>query len=514
MRVILGYLLKEAVDCTFEYDEALDDWWISGIREYIPAEPLRRDVLYTASMFAKIEPHDTAGKKIPILLPEPPDKPLPAGFAPIFPKGSMGYRELVQALRDAFGKMEDLYLSLYKAACCGSGLDEMINMVGGYTPNHIYVADMSFKVLSYTNRPYMNEMSASWRYQVLHGYLPVHVMKGLIENGEIEALNGYHNAAEHYSESFYVPFVTRNVFYKNRPQAHVFVVNIITRPCYKDIVLGQILGDFLEQNIHILLQHRPARINSNFEDFFRDVLSGGCREEQLVQDQISLLGWNSSDTFGLSIVDMTGRDDGLQRTVMYEIESKTKWMCFHYENDLLIIADLKELSNGQNKRIMEDLAERYNLQVFTTTPFSGILDIGHQYEFLVKIRELNKRVNTGKQDNLVEAVDLAPYYYVNKLCSDKTARSLCSPDAKKLLDFDRENGTELFDTYLLFLLNDRNLVITAAELNIHRNTLVYRIEKIREMISFDDDDRTRRLHMLLSMLILKAEQNNQHGLYD
>ena len=41
MRVILGYLLSEALDEPFVYDEALNERWISEIREYIPSEPLR-----------------------------------------------------------------------------------------------------------------------------------------------------------------------------------------------------------------------------------------------------------------------------------------------------------------------------------------------------------------------------------------------------------------------------------------------------------------------------------------
>ncbi len=509
MRVMLGYLLKEAAYCPFTYDETLNERWISGIREYIPSEPFRSDVLYVASMYVSLADSDAPAGTIPILMPDMPDRSLPAAFSPIVPKGGAKYRQIVQAMHDEFDKMEDLYLCLYKATCCGSGLNEIINMIGTHTPNHVYVADMSFKVLAYTDRPYMNEMSATWRYQVLHGYLPVHVMKGLIENGEFEILNGYHNAAVHYSKSFYVPFITRNVFYKNHPQAHVFVCNIITRPNYKDIVLGQLLGDFLEQNIHILSQYRPERINSNYEDFFRDVLVGGCTDEKLIAEQIELIGWNDRDRFGLAVCDMENRDESLRRTIMYEIESRTNWMCFNNENDLLIVADLKHTNKGRNKLILKELAERYGLQIYVAVPFLDIRTLGQQYDLLKTIRNLHRKVNAGIGNCLVDASDLAPYFYIEKLRCDNTSISLCSPDAKKILDHDKEHGTELLDTYLSFLLNDRNLVRSAKELNIHRNTLVYRIEKIREMISSDDDDPIQKLHLLLSMMILKNEKDSQ-----
>lgn len=505
MRVILGYLLREALDSPFTYNESLNERWISEIREYIPSEPLRSDVLYVASEYIKPDGTAAPAGTFPILVPEMPQDPLPAGFSPVVPEGGAEYRAVVQTLRDEFRKMEDLYFALHQAACCGSGLDELLNIVGSHTPNHIYIADMSFKVLAYINRPYMNEMSATWRYQVLHGYLPVHVMKGLIENGEFEVLNGYHNSAVHYSKSFYVPFVTRNVFYRNKPQAHVFVCNIITRPNYKDIVLGQILGDFLEQNIHILSQYRPERINSNFEDFFSDVLTGGCTDEKLIRDQISLLGWGSSNRFGLAIIDLQGRDEGLQRTIMYEIESRTQWMCFHHGNDLVVVADLQVSNEGKNERFMEELAQRYSIKMFTAVPFADLKDMGKQYEFLYDIRTLEKNTRIERDHNCINAMEIAPYYFVEKTRRDSLSRSLCHPDAEMLLAHDKENGTVFFDTYLTFLLNDRNLVKTAKELNIHRNTLVYRIEKIHEMISADDEDVTQKLHLLISMLILQSE---------
>ena len=510
MRVILGYLLQEVIDTRFIYDEGVNDRWISEIREYIPSEPARTDVLYVVSENTELANSDAVPGSLPILLPEMPECEVPPAFSPIITDGSMDYRAVVQALRDEFRRMEDLNLTLYQASCCGSGLEELINIVGNYTPNHIYIADMSFKVLAYTDRPYMNEMSASWRYQVLHGYLPVHVMKGLIENGEFEALNGYHNAAHHYSKSFYVPFATRNIFLKNRPQAHLFVVDMITRPCYKDLVLAQILGDFLEQNIYILSQFSPERVSGNFEAFFNDVLVGGCTDKDLIQSQISLMGWESDGQYGIAIIDIKGRDEGIQKTRMYEIESKTKWMCFRHESDLVIVASVGSGSGGTNRLSLKEMTERYSVQTVVGVPFRGLLNLGQQYDFLNKIRELSNIPGVCSGQNFIESRNLAIHYYVEGLRCDSVSRSLCSPDAELLLAHDNENGTELFGTYLAFLLNDRNLVRTAKELNIHRNTLVYRIEKIHELIHTDEEDYYQKMHLILSMLILQREsvENN------
>ena len=87
--------------------------------------------------------------------------------------------------------------------------------------------------------------------------------------------------------------------------------------------------------------------------------------------------------------------------------------------------------------------------------------------------------------------------------ADPILSSLVSTEAVRLREYDLKNNTVFFETYYLFLLHERNLVRTARVLNIHRNTLVYRIEKIREMISIDEDDPAKRMHMLLSMDLLR-----------
>ncbi len=65
-------------------------------------------------------------------------------------------------------------------------------------------------------------------------------------------------------------------------------------------------------------------------------------------------------------------------------------------------------------------------------------------------------------------------------------------DAKKLvrrvlgalIDYDTAHSTELTATLFTFLENDRALRRTAAELNIHRQTLVYRLRRTEEILGF------------------------------
>ncbi|WP_438823690.1 helix-turn-helix domain-containing protein [Bacillus sp. JJ1764] len=54
-----------------------------------------------------------------------------------------------------------------------------------------------------------------------------------------------------------------------------------------------------------------------------------------------------------------------------------------------------------------------------------------------------------------------------------------------LLNYDKENNTDYYETLQAYLLNRQNLNETANQLFIHRNTIKYRLNKINELSKID-----------------------------
>lgn len=83
---------------------------------------------------------------------------------------------------------------------------------------------------------------------------------------------------------------------------------------------------------------------------------------------------------------------------------------------------------------------------------------------------------------------------------DRTLPSqyLVSYRLQLLKDHDRRHGSDYYQTLYTYLLNERNIPRTSEQLIIHRTTLLYRLEKIREITSFHLDDPDERLYLLIS----------------
>lgn len=72
-----------------------------------------------------------------------------------------------------------------------------------------------------------------------------------------------------------------------------------------------------------------------------------------------------------------------------------------------------------------------------------------------------------------------------------------------LQQYDLEHDTDYLNTLREYLLSDGNLVETANKLYTHRNTVVYRINKIKELIGSDINHSTTKFDLLMAFYVLE-----------
>ncbi|MCI8991599.1 MAG: PucR family transcriptional regulator [Eubacterium sp.] len=68
--------------------------------------------------------------------------------------------------------------------------------------------------------------------------------------------------------------------------------------------------------------------------------------------------------------------------------------------------------------------------------------------------------------------------------------------------FDRKNNTDYLRTLISYLQNNCSMAATAEILNIHRNSLLYRIRKIEELLGYEISASEERKHMLFSSFLI------------
>jgi purine catabolism regulator len=68
-----------------------------------------------------------------------------------------------------------------------------------------------------------------------------------------------------------------------------------------------------------------------------------------------------------------------------------------------------------------------------------------------------------------------------------------------ILAYDQQNNSDLLLTMSVYFANNGNMAATAKQLNVHRNTLVYRLNRIAEITQLDMDDADVQLNLHLAI---------------
>lgn len=98
---------------------------------------------------------------------------------------------------------------------------------------------------------------------------------------------------------------------------------------------------------------------------------------------------------------------------------------------------------------------------------------------------------------LYESAEYSLLYLMSEM-KEKISDSVLHPALTRLAEYDRIHNTEFYNTLFVYLKNERSPLATAKEMNLHRNTLAYRLRRLQELVSDDLNDPMVRFHLILS----------------
>jgi len=90
--------------------------------------------------------------------------------------------------------------------------------------------------------------------------------------------------------------------------------------------------------------------------------------------------------------------------------------------------------------------------------------------------------------------------------AQQQVRDVYQERLERLLEHDREKGTDLFRTVEVFLECRGNVKDAAARLYLHRNTLRQRFEKIRRVAAVDLSDTDRWFDLMMALRIIRLRE--------
>lgn len=216
------------------------------------------------------------------------------------------------------------------------------------------------------------------------------------------------------------------------------------------------------------------------------------------------------------------------KSIIYYIEEEVKYaasivnrlVLFTYDNDRLII--YLEHNQDESNNIVNhfiDLVEKRLNDTLPSIPFSW--GIGKSKDGMMQFHEsFNKALSALemalKEDgtnNRVSFEDTRLNRLLLHLAKHDDIREITLKTIAPLIDYDNDREIELIDTFMAYQNQNGNVSQAARVLNLHRQSLLYRLKKIETLtnLSLDDPDDVFLLNISIKVwekCMLKDELND------
>jgi DNA-binding PucR family transcriptional regulator len=238
---------------------------------------------------------------------------------------------------------------------------------------------------------------------------------------------------------------------------------------------------------------------------FVDMINGIKLDLELIEHNISTLHWKIYDNYQVLIVKLDERDftgGVVKYTSNFIRDIFMDSVLFELDNTLVVILHCTETKNIEDiisNKLLGFLSRR-NCKASLSMRFTNITLVDSHYKSACIALAKGEALNPDKRIYNYEEYLIC---HIVEMCSQSTdVQTLCNPDALAMFHDDIKNNTQMLKSLYVYLLSGKSLSSASKILNIHRNTLVYRLSKISENYKIDLNNPNKRLHIIFSYMIL------------
>lgn len=468
-----------------------------GIRLYHGQQELQKDVLYllrpTESGFpfdeyAYLSASPQVGQANHLICPGIPDELILDQVLEVFSQ---------------FRSWEDsMDLLLYRNA----SLQELCDLGAELLENPICIHDDWFVMMAMT-ADFSQVMEPEYLMSSTKGFVPRAVVEDFQDDSEYLETYTHHNA---------------QIWCPVGKEQYSLYVNLWDGPVYKGrLLVGRRNRDFRPQDFLLaeVLTHRAVLllrrkqlgdgvIHQNMDDIVFTLLQGRQTDPSELNLLLSMLHWQKTDRF--LCLRIKSQQSGSTAMVEHLLHSDL-FRAFPGSYILLdsheqcVVLDLSRIQAAlpHIHHKLAPLCRDYCLYAGISSPVVGIRELSVAYYQAGAALEQAFRLRSEKW--ILSFPECALDHILKTLPTPLTPSHLVSPELTALRDYDREKGTQYFDTLREYLLQERDIPRTSEKLIIHRTTLLYRLKKIQSLVRVNLEDPWQRLYLTMSLWILENE---------
>lgn len=476
---------------------------------YFGQSELKQDVLYVAeaAVFEKYPIKKNGIKCICVGKLAKECFPLDAPIVEVY--GKTNWQEIFNKVQNCFVRYISWTERLVRIMDNGGGLYEMCVSAIEFFKNPLYIHDENFNVLSMPmwvvgmNHFHVDETTGtvSVPLKSLHRFkVDKEYIKTLSEKKA-----SLWNPARNSHRVLYVNIWAFNEKYCGR----ILIQELNTSLKPSHFIMAEYFGKMLtiafERNLF-----KTENVTS-FEEILSNMFKGNKYEDSYLEQRMRMVRWRPNNTYICFVMepDAKSLDIFSVKKICSTVNMVLKKsFSFSIEDTIYTICNLT-LSNMSVEDCREKLIqlnEATDVVVGASTTFNDFLMFPEYCRLAKKSLEMSRAF--GKNEIYSQFSDYVLDYIIGHFKEEFDEKIICSDAICKLKKIDQERNSDYFITLKTYLDNGMQQTVTASELNVHRSTLVYRLEKIQEMIGVDLNNPDERLYIQISMRMMEQRIRN------
>lgn len=409
-----------------------------------------------------------------------------------------GY-EIIQGIFDFYNNWEDRFME----ALSDGDYKKAINTAWQVFNNPLVLFNGNSQVIALTDRYPVGSMDSEWDYLMTYGNSSANAIMEILRSSDRHlTFEGGVNRYSYYSGKE-LPYASMSyAIYINSLLCGLLVLISKERKLNTgDFQMLKYLASKL-QNVMEITDDADSGYNAKV---FYYLLNGMEYDEKQLQLQLDYKNWERDGKYYVSLI--TLKDQELISNATYLMNLLFNLVMGRYRDcevmkreDSLVVISSYDLRTGVSGGFIEELSRSNPVKIALTEGCDGIENIGclmAQAEYTTALGKLR-----NPEKDIYCYYDYAMDYIIESAVLDNAVMG-CVPAVRTMWQKMHETGDELFHTLEVFLNNECSVSKTAAELYTHRNTILYRLNKIRGMLEKDLEDEYLRNYCRISIRVLK-----------
>ena len=268
--------------------------------------------------------------------------------------------------------------------------------------------------------------------------------------------------------------------------------------------------------------------NKQRDDFYDDLIQGRIISNNALRSLAKVYGLQPNRKYVVGVVQAGVTDEELMRDVATELEDlalsakrdvrfvvrgETIFLFLSLTEEETKVSDVLPGVREWFLTMYQRLHSRYKkmpLVVGVSNAGVDLMDLSRASNIALDVIRISAKLETNPPVYFFS--DLVSYHLIDSALDDEAMVTYFNQTLGPLHDHDYKHHSDLLHTLDQYFLSLGNVSLTAKRMFIHRNTIIYRLEKIKDILQTDLHDPERNFNYQLGLRIYRIMQLHRNSL--